>query len=126
MCYSLPTVSHVSQYCLNNNSINDCNCDNECNATHSMLSSLTLQSPTSVSSSHHNVYEDQLAQLQIEFDDVFPKELPKGLPPDHGITHGIDLIPGAKPVSKATYCLSVNKAHEVERQLGELVQHSFI
>ena len=86
-----------------------------------MLSSLTLQSPTSVSSSHHNVYEDQLAQLQIEFDDVFPKELPKGLPPVRGITHGIDLILGAKPVSKPAYRLNVNKAHEVKRQLGELV-----
>ena len=58
LCYSLPTVSHVSQCCLNNNSINDCNCDNECNATQPMLSSLTLQSQTSVSSSYHNIYED--------------------------------------------------------------------
>ena len=126
LCYSLPTVSHVSQCCLNNNSINDCNCDNECNAAQPMLSSLTLQSPTSVSSSYHNVYEDQLAQLRIEFDDEFPKELPKGLPPDCGIMHGIDLIPSAKPMSKLAYCLSVNEAHEVEQQLGELVQQGFI
>ena len=63
LCYSLPIVSHVSQCCLNNNSINDCNCENECNVAQLMLSSLTLQSQTSVSSSYHNVYEDQLAQL---------------------------------------------------------------
>ena len=87
-----------------------------------MLSSLTLQSQTLVSSSHNNVYEDQLAQLQIEFADVFPNELPKGLPPNRGITHGIDLVLGAKPLGKLAYRLSVNKAHEVERQLGELVQ----
>ena len=115
LCYSLPTVSHVLQCCLNNNSINDCNCDNECNAAQLMLSSLTLQSQTSVSSSYHNVYEDQLAQLQIEFDDVFPKELPKGLPPDRGITHGIELIQRAKLVSKPAYHLNVNEAHEVDR-----------
>ena len=73
-----------------------------------MLSSLTLQSQTSVSNSHHDVYEDRLAQLQIEFTDVFPNEFPKGLPPDRGITHGIDLVLGAKPLSKLAYCLSVN------------------
>ena len=122
LCYSLPIVSHVSQCCLNNNSINASNCENECNAAQLMLSSLTLQSPTSVSSSYHNVYEDQLAQLWIEFDDVFPKELPKGLPPDHGITHGINLVPRAKPLSKLDYCLSVKEAHEVKRQLGKSVQ----
>ena len=91
-----------------------------------MLSSLTLQSPTSVSSSHHNVYEDQLAQLRIEFEDVFPKELPKGLPPDRGITHDIELLQGAKPMSKPAYRLSVNEAHEVEQQLGKLVQQRSI
>ena len=58
LCYSLPTSSHVSQCCLNNNSINDCNCDNECNTAQSMLSSLTLQSQTLVSNLHNNVYED--------------------------------------------------------------------
>ena len=63
LCYSLPTVSHVSQCCLNNNSMNDCNCDNECNAAQPMLSSLTLKSQTLVSSSLNNVYEDQLAHL---------------------------------------------------------------
>ena len=126
LCYSLPIVSHVSQCCLNNNSINNCNCENECNAAQLMLSSLSLQSPTFVSSSHHNVYEDQLAQLQIEFIDVFPNNLPKGLPPDRGITHGIDLVPGAKPLSKPAYCLSVNEAHEVERQLGESIHQGFI
>ena len=71
-----------------------------------MLSSLTLQSQTFVSSSYHNVYEDQLPQLRIEFADIFPNELPKGLPPDHGITHDIDLVQGAKPLSKPAYRLS--------------------
>ena len=79
-----------------------------------MLSSLTFQSQTFVSSLYHNVYEDQLAQLRIEFADVFPNELPKGLPPDRGIMHGINLVPSAKPLSKLAYHLSVNEAHEVE------------
>ena len=40
--------------------------------------------------------------------------------------HGIDLVLGAKPLSKPTYCLNVKEAHEVERKLGELVQQGFI
>ena len=121
-CYCLPTVSHVLQCCINNNSIEDCNCKKECNAAQPMLSNITLQSPTLASDSHNNVHEDALAQLRTEFSDVFPTELPKGLPPDRGITHGIDLVTGAKPLSKPAYRLSVNKAREVERQLAELVQ----
>ena len=114
LCYSLPTLSHVSQCCLNNNSINNCNCDNECNVAQPILSSLTLQSQTLVSNSLNNVYEDQLAQLQIEFVDVFPDKLPKGLPPNCGIMHSIDLVSGAKPLTKPSYHLSVNEAHEVK------------
>ena len=55
-----------------------------------------------------------MAQLRIEFVDVFLNELPKGLPPIRGITHGTNLVPGAKPLSKLAYRLSINEAHEVE------------
>ncbi|GJR07548.1 hypothetical protein Tco_0790200 [Tanacetum coccineum] len=37
-----------------------------------------------------------------EFADVFPDELP-GLPPAREIEFGIELIPGAEPISKAPY-----------------------
>nr|GEW89146.1 putative reverse transcriptase domain, aspartic peptidase domain protein [Tanacetum cinerariifolium] len=37
-----------------------------------------------------------------EFADVFPDELPR-LPPARGIEFGIELIPGAEPISKAPY-----------------------
>ena len=48
----------------------------------------------------------QMSTLLNEFSDVFPKELPAGLPPDRGMDHTIPLEPGAKPVLKPMYRLS--------------------
>jgi len=36
-----------------------------------------------------------MEQLLKEYDDVFPQDIPHGLPPQRGIEHNIDLIPGA-------------------------------
>ena len=41
------------------------------------------------------VKDPKLRELLKEFKDVFPSELPFGLPPKRGIEHQIDLIPGA-------------------------------
>ena len=40
----------------------------------------------------------QMVELLDEFVDVFPDELPNGLPPDRGTEHTIPLEPGAKPI----------------------------
>ena len=44
-----------------------------------------------------------LSSLLQEFQDIFPNELPLGLPPLRGTEHQIDLIPGAPLPNKAPY-----------------------
>ena len=51
-----------------------------------------------------------------EFVDVFPDELPS-LPPHREVEFGIDLVPGATPISKAPYRLSLTELKELKQQL---------
>ena len=56
-----------------------------------------------------------------EFKDVFPDELPPGLPPLRGIEHRIDLIPGAPLPNRAPYCTNPEETKEIERQIQDLL-----
>ncbi|XP_076929025.1 uncharacterized protein LOC143593180 [Bidens hawaiensis] len=60
-----------------------------------------------------------------EFPDVFPDELP-GLPPDRELEFIIDLIPGAEPISKASYRMAPLELKELKNQLQELLVLGFI
>nr|GFC93381.1 putative reverse transcriptase domain-containing protein [Tanacetum cinerariifolium] len=60
-----------------------------------------------------------------EFPDVFPDELP-GLPPARKIEFGIELIPGAEPISKASYRMAPVELKELKEQLQEMLENSFI
>ena len=60
-----------------------------------------------------------------EFVDVFPDELPS-LPPHREVEFGIDLVPGATPISKAPYRLSPAELKELKQQLQELTESGFI
>eukprot|EP00253_Pinus_taeda_P028992 PITA_28992 len=60
-----------------------------------------------------------------EFVDVFPEEVP-GLPPKRDIDFTIELIPGAAPVSRAPYQMSVPELTELKMQLQELLDKNYI
>ncbi|KAK1649530.1 hypothetical protein QYE76_067335 [Lolium multiflorum] len=61
-----------------------------------------------------------LLSLLKEFQDVFPDELPHGLPPLRGIEHRIDLIPGALP-NRAAYRTNPEDTKEIQRQIQDLL-----
>ena len=71
-------------------------------------------------------YTASLERLLEEYQDVFPLDLPDGLPPSRDVDHPIDLLPGSKPVSRPPYRLSHSEALEVERQLAEYLKKGFI
>src|SRR5262249_5585473 len=49
-----------------------------------------------------------------DFQDMFPDDLPAGLPPSRSVDHRIDLVPGAEPPSRPTYRLSFAEMNEVK------------
>ncbi|XP_073367875.1 uncharacterized protein [Aegilops tauschii subsp. strangulata] len=67
-----------------------------------------------------------LSSLLQEFQDVFPDELPPGLPPLRGIEHRIDLIPGAPLPNKAPYRVNPEETKEIQRQVKHLIDHGHV
>jgi hypothetical protein len=55
-----------------------------------------------------------ITNLLQEFKDVFPTEIPPGLPPLRGIEHQIDLIPGASLPNRATYRINPEETKEIQ------------
>jgi hypothetical protein len=54
-----------------------------------------------------------MTNLLQHFRDVFPSELPPGLPPICGIEHQIDLIPGASLPNRAAYQANPEETKEI-------------
>ncbi|XP_074555934.1 uncharacterized protein LOC141811777 [Curcuma longa] len=54
--------------------------------------------------------------LLQEFDDVFPDEVPDGLPPLRGIEHQIDFIPGATIPNRPAYRSNPAEIKELQKQ----------
>jgi hypothetical protein len=67
-----------------------------------------------------------VANLLQEYADVFPKDLPPGLPPLRGIEHQIDLIPGAQLPNRAPYRTNPDETKEIQRQVQALLDKGYI
>src|SRR3954466_10972100 len=71
-------------------------------------------------------YPPAIANLLQEYEDVFPAELPPGLPPIRGIERHIDLIPGASLPNRAPYRTNLEETKEIQRQVQELLDKGYI
>ena len=68
----------------------------------------------------------ELQSLLEQFKDVFPSDLPPGLPPVRGIEHQIDLVPGASLPNKPAYRSNPKETEELQRQVNELIQRGYV
>jgi hypothetical protein len=75
----------------------------------------------------HDHSELSAAKRMIaQFKDVFPDELPVGLPPKRAVDHRIELLPASQPPSRPSYRMSAAEMDEVRKQLDDLLKHGFI
>ncbi|XP_074283269.1 uncharacterized protein LOC141607822 [Silene latifolia] len=70
--------------------------------------------------------DERLTSLLEEFKDVFPEELPSGLPPIRGIEHQINILPGAPLPNKDAYRCNPIETKELQRQIEELMERAYV
>ncbi|XP_059315836.1 uncharacterized protein LOC132066558 [Lycium ferocissimum] len=71
-------------------------------------------------------FPSSISSLLHEFDDVFPTELPKGLPPLRGIEHQIDFVLGFQLPNKSAYRANLDDTKELQRQVDELLKKGVV
>jgi hypothetical protein len=67
-----------------------------------------------------------VVSLLQEFEDVFPEEMPSGLPPIRGIEHQIDFIPGAVIPNRPAYRSNPDETKELQRQVEDLLSKGYV
>ncbi|KAK1649006.1 hypothetical protein QYE76_066811 [Lolium multiflorum] len=80
-----------------------------------MVEKLSL--PTRQRTHPYYIHWFESSQKLKEFIDVFPQDVPPGLPPIRGIEHQIDLIPGASLPNHAPYRTNSEETKEIQRQI---------
>ena len=71
-------------------------------------------------------YPKQVQSILNEFSDIFPRDLPAGLPLPRDVDHHIELVLGAKPPHRAPYHMSPKGLDELKQQLRDLTEKGYI
>ncbi|CAL9238576.1 unnamed protein product [Arabidopsis halleri] len=72
------------------------------------------------------VLPSEMTSLLQDYEDVFPEDNPKGLPPIRGIEHQIDFVPGASLPNRPAYRTNPVETKELQRQVDELMEKGHI
>ncbi|XP_052724926.1 uncharacterized protein LOC128194132 [Vigna angularis] len=67
-----------------------------------------------------------IQNLLKTFDDIFPKDIPIGLPPLRGIEHQIDFVPGATLPNRPAYRTNPQETKEIESQVQDLLDKGWV
>ena len=88
------------------------------------------QGPQPAQMERPSVLVDEFASIRTrllrQYRDVFPEELPAGLPPSREVDHKIELTPGSVPQSRPIIRLSASELEELKKQLEGLVKAGFV
>uniref|UniRef100_A0A2N9EG69 Reverse transcriptase domain-containing protein n=1 Tax=Fagus sylvatica TaxID=28930 RepID=A0A2N9EG69_FAGSY len=68
-----------------------------------------------------NIFHTRCHINNKEYEDVFPNDVPSGLPPIRGIEHQIDFVPGATIPNRPAYRSNLEETKELQRQVEELL-----
>ncbi|KAH9698112.1 Endonuclease [Citrus sinensis] len=66
------------------------------------------------------------SNVERDFDDVFPNEVPNDLPPIRGIEHQIDFVPGATIPNRPAYRSNPKETKDLQRQVEELLAKGYV
>ncbi|KAG7527866.1 Retrotransposon gag domain, partial [Arabidopsis suecica] len=72
------------------------------------------------------VLPSEMKSLLQDYQDVFPEDNPKGLPPIRGIEHQIDFVPGASLPNRPAYRTNPVETKELQKQIDELMEKGHI
>jgi hypothetical protein len=68
-----------------------------------------------------NIFHTRFHINNKEYEDVFPNDVPSGLPPIRGIEHQIDFVPSATIPNRPAYRSNPEETKELQRQVEELL-----
>ena len=64
----------------------------------------------------------RLERLLRRYEDVFPEELPAGLPPNRKVDHKIELNPGSQPFHRSPYRMAPKELEELKAQIDRFLK----
>ena len=60
------------------------------------------------------------------YEDLFPEEIPNGLPPKRSIEHQIDFIPRVSIPNRPAYRTNPEETKEIQKQVSELMERGYV